>query len=118
MASLWCNAPVAGQQWILSHVPKGKAHDPPHPPAFSPRQFSHDSGLPLLPNWAAAQQVTYYDFDGVTPSYTCTASSSGGSLFCFNNSDPTASLGNPALLPNSSYPANIDPNPLDNFSGG
>src|ERR1700733_7193614 len=56
----------------------------------------------LLPNLAAAQQVTYYDFDGVSPSYTCTSSSSGGSLFCFNNSDPTASLGNPALLPNSS----------------
>jgi hypothetical protein len=68
----------------------------------------------LLPDLAAAQQVTYYDFDGVTASYTCTGLNSGGSLFCFNNSNPSPSLTNPALLPNSAYPAIIDPNPLDN----
>ncbi len=67
----------------------------------------------LLPNLAAAQQVTYYDFDGLTPSYTCTASSSGGSLFCFNNTTGEGEDAGFPLLFQDSYPPFVDPNPTD-----
>jgi hypothetical protein len=67
----------------------------------------------LLPNWAAAQQVTYYDFDGLTPSYTCTASSAGSSLFCFNNTTGEGQDAGFPLLFQDTYPPFVDPNPSD-----
>ena len=71
----------------------------------------------VLSATAAAQQVTYYDFDQATASYTCTPTSAGGSLFCFNNQ--TTGTANPNLtfprfLLGESYPANLDPDPSDN----
>ena len=63
----------------------------------------------VLVHSAAAQQVTYYDFDGVTPNSACSASDSGGSLFCFNQA-PTGTAGFPTLFQDT-YPDFLNPDP-------
>jgi len=67
--------------------------------------------LALLPSRAAAQQITYYDFNGpqassnpVQYSYSCTPGSSSNPLFCFNGSS-----GDPSFF-SDFYPPFIDPN--------
>jgi hypothetical protein len=83
------------------------------------RLFCVASGFVLsivtLPLTAAAQQVTYYDFDvpQATPSqtsYACSPANLGSLLFCFNDTNTPAA--NPSYL-SDTYPAIIDPTPTD-----
>ncbi len=62
---------------------------------------------------AAAQQVTYYDFnapqaDSTQYSYACSPTSATNPLFCFNGSS-----GSPSFFLDA-YPASIDPDPSQN----
>jgi hypothetical protein len=71
------------------------------------------SGLISLP--AMAQQITYYDFDNLNFSPTCTATDPGAALFCFNKTTTqTVNATYPALETDAPYPAIVDPNPTDN----
>ncbi|HEX4487147.1 MAG TPA: Ig-like domain repeat protein, partial [Terriglobales bacterium] len=69
------------------------------------------------PKVASAQQVTYYDFDAVGASnfsIACSAANNGPDiLFCFNSASSPVTF-YPSLLPNSPYPASVDPNPAEN----
>src|ERR1700728_1690905 len=75
--------------------------------------------LTVAPPNAAAQQITYYDFNGPQAdptqySYACSPSSLSNPLFCFNYQNTTGYPNDPSNFLLDTYPASIDPILTDN----